>query len=215
MTTLVAYSESDDGHITSIDTVYNTAWTGASPATFNAVNSAFISVGHQYIGADYSLFQGFISFDTSSIGTDQIDSIQLEIDVNSAPAFFGDIATIYSYTWTSPLTTSDWVDFSTASPTRVATSTYLALTPGYVTFTNASFANFKAAINKTGTTYLLMASNNIETGIAAPNGPTWAESWNHDQGDGGAVGLGPRLTITHSVPATPDPFPGLFLGTNF
>lgn len=199
MTTTVVYSDAADGQIESSNAVYATARTGGTLSAAAAAGN----FGHgqsEFFG--YRCYEGFLSFDTSGIAdTDTVSAVELAL-YGQAAGTRNFISRARTSDWGASLTTADWVSGASLSgltlqatyDTSVAWST-----SDYNAYT--SEAGFPAAVNKTGTTYLLLSSSRHE-GANTPGAGVF-ETVNCYSADDSGTTRDPKLTVTHAGAGNP------------
>ena len=197
-TTTTVYAGTNDGYITSANATYATARSGGTLSVTNAEVDLWID---QYNGSPYELYCSYLAFDTSGVGTDVISAVRMYgYPENTYGPVFGSPGAleVYQYTWTSPLTTADWVPGATvAGWTKIASIAAGSFTAGaYRQFTSES--GFPAAINKTGTTYLYLCTADFRTGSAPATEDGYGLCSADDSGGIYAV----KLEIDHAPAAT-------------
>ena len=150
-----------DGHVnTSFESVYANARQNTGSGTTVNDLGVTITVGQQLSGF-YSCYEAFLAFDTSSIPDgDVITNVVLSIYGSADGSTTDFTVNAKFHTFTNPLTTSSFVKGSDmASDTLFATlSSSGYSTAGYNAFT--STGGSLSGINKTGTTYVALYSNN-------------------------------------------------------
>lgn len=182
MSTTVVYGDTVEGGIGSADAVYANARAGAG-----LFGSASLLMG-QY-GA-YNIYEAFLRFDTSFLGTDTITSAVLSLYVNNNSSVTDFIAEARLHPWGATLETADWVAGASLSGlTLLATLDTSAVTgAAYNDFTDVALP---ANINKTGFTNIMLSSSNHRLG----NAPTADEYLGVDTKANGGTTTGPKLTI--------------------
>lgn len=177
MATVTIYSTSSDGYIISEDNaapgLYADAREGTGTTTFTAYSSSGIYVGQGYATGSYgaviyTCYEGFISFDTSSIvSTHLITATTLSLYAITDYSSTDFITEARIHDWGGSLTTADYVAGSSLSgKTKVATRDSNGLTgSAYNSFT--SEAGFTSNLNTSGTTYILLCSKE-QTDNSAP-----------------------------------------------
>ena len=203
VTTATFYASTADGYLSSRDDDYSLAraGTGASLASSPTASEGY--VGQAADGAPGFLYQcteGFLSFDTSSIPDDAaILSVTLSLygDTDSSTTDF--TINARAHDWGAGITTADWVaGASLSAKTLLATfATSGWSVAGYNDFT--SEAAFLTAINKTGTTYIILSSSRHE-GNNTPSGDEYVQ-WETANNTG--TSKDPKLTVVYSEAAGP------------
>ena len=167
MATLIVYDTTPTGarEVRSNSTVYATARAGASLITETA----------DWIGQDFGTplhycFECYYQFDTSALGADAtVSAVSLELDGLTDNSTTDSTFEARAYDWGGTVTTADWVaGDSLAALTLLATWATSGFSAGYNAFT--SDAAFPAAINRTGFTRFLIASDRLRL-ATTPTGP--------------------------------------------
>lgn len=193
MTTTTVFAATSDGRVRSTDGDYATAAAGADLHLETSGDNA--SIGQATV---FEIYQAFFGFDTSGIADgDTVSQVDLSLygaGDNSNDDF---VLTALNYNWSGGgLTIADF-----RNPTQLGALTSLATfnTSGfddsdYNTFTSAG-AVFNSHINKTGTTYLMVVS---DQNIAASE-PTDDEFVDVSLADEIGTTQDPKLVITHAT----------------
>lgn len=196
MSTLVVYADAD-GELGATDVAYATALGGAGGYS----NTTFVYMEVGQITGFYVL-EAFLSFITSAIGTDTISAVELALygHTDNSTTDFGIEAAALDW---SPggLTTADWQDGTELdSLTVLATfGTSGFSIAGYNAFTNSGDGSaFNSAVNRTGTTYLVVFSDESRTN-SQPTNDEWVKVWSSDEA---GTTKDPRLTVTHAASAS-------------
>lgn len=194
-TVTTVYSSTADGDILSTSTTYSTARSGTGYSVDTAGSSA--QIGQLLDGADYYCYEAFFDFDTSSIpDTDNVSAVALALDGNFDNSTTDFTMQARTKDWGASLTSADWVAGASLGGLTLlatfATSGFSAF--GYNTFTENG-TNFQSAINKTGTTRIVVASDRLESNTA----PTNAERVSVATADSTGTTQDPKLTITHAA----------------
>lgn len=197
-TTTTVFSATGDGIILSSNNTYATAQSGSN-LTASADDGLF--VGQYKSGAPYTIYQGFQRFDTSSIPDGDIVSAAVlslyGAEADASATDFNVEVRLFDFS-SGGLTTADWRTLAQYNALTLlatfATSGYN--TSGYNAFTESGGA-FANAINKTGTTYLIMASSRFSSSNA-PTGDEYVGFF--DPSEAGTT-TDPKLVITHAAPA--------------
>lgn len=194
------------GQVRSQSSVYATARDGGGNMYY-ATNGSELALGASLSGVTYSIYEVFLGFDTSGIPDDAtILSVELSLWVSeeySAQAFE---LRAYEYDYGAVFTSADFrTADQLAALTQVASKASTAFAAGdYATF--ASDDAFKAAINRTGATKLVIATDRMEAG-SAPNGYNelvivYSHLWTGTDKD-------PKLVVTYGDAAAPSYLPGV------
>lgn len=193
MTTTTIYGSTADGNIQSSSATYSTARSGGGTLVAAAAGTA--DVGQNVAAAVYYLYEGFIQFDTSSIpDNDTITAVELSLYVYQDSSTTDFTVNARLYDWGAALTSADWVAGASASGNTLAATlaTSGATDDAYNAFTSEDA--FKANINKTGTTYLVLTSSRFENGDV----PTGDERLLFRSGSYTGTTYDPKLVVTHS-----------------
>lgn len=173
MTTATFYAGTADGYLSSRDDDYSLARAGTG-----ALLSFNTTATEGYVGqaADgnpgflYQCTEGFLSFDTSSLPDDAVIlSVTLSLygDTDSSTTDF--TINARAHDWGAEITGADWVA-GASLPAKTLLATFATSgwsVAGYNDFT--SEAAFLTAINKNGTTYIILSSSRHE-GNNTPSG---------------------------------------------
>lgn len=178
---LTVWSSTADGYVYGEDASYAIART---TVLADSNSSAVFIVGQT---TNFGCYEGFISFDTSSIGsgaTVTLATLSVYVDVlGSGGGYFTYQARIKN--WGATLTNADWVsgaaDFS--AYTLVASLDSSAMTAGaYRALTSESA--FLTNVAKTGTTYIMATSSDHLAGNE-PTGTEYVRAYSADDATGG------------------------------
>lgn len=211
-TTLTAHASStgdtNDGHIYSKDATYANARAGTGATLTAATNATGQYQGQALSFGNYEVYELFFSFDTSSIGTDNVDDATLSVYMPAGGDYsqtnFVVQARLLSGWSSSGLTTADYVPGADQSgDTLLATkNTTGGLTAGYIALTSESA--FVSNVNKTGNTELYLGSDRTAAGTT----PTQLEYVYWYMADRTGTAEDPKLVVNHSVSAVSaiDPF---------
>lgn len=186
---------SSDGYIESQNNTYSTMLAG-STFTVNTAGAS-IRAGQTFLTPTYYGFQCFMAFDTSVVGSNDISAVELSLYGDSDDSTTNFTMAIGAYDWSSGgLTSADWrTTAQLAAITDLATFSSSIFGFSYNIFTNASGGTpFIAAINKTGTTYLMGYSVGLKAGTPAPTNNEYMLFVSTEQGGVQR----PRLIITHA-----------------
>jgi hypothetical protein len=192
-TTVVTATGSVSGNLVSWGPTYLTV--ARQDTATSAATNATPLVGQFHDGTDYNIYQGFLLWDTSAIGSDTVHSVTLAVQGN----FGGDQSVIdfvidaFVRDWGGTLTTADWCDSDTDLPsmTKVASLSTVGFSTAAAydnTFTSEVAA--LASINGSGNTMWMLASHEhvIES-------PSIANEYVTIRGSSS----GARLTIVHGT----------------
>lgn len=187
----------NDGRVQSSDASYATALAGAALGV-NATGY-YGACGCEYSGGTYTIRQMFFDLDTAVIPDgDAVQGAGFVLRPYAAVTQPGVVLELYAFNWGGTLTTASW-----RTPTQLAAMTLLASydidSMGWDTGTDARFtstADFAGAINKTGHTYLMVASkgNRLSTTPTALS----SASMNFAENAGA---ISPRLYVSHYTPS--------------
>lgn len=199
MTTLT-FTAANDGRVQNGSTTYATAAAGGgSFGTSPNTTETDGFVGQSFSTPNYLIHQLFYEFDTSSIpDTATIASVVFSVKGTSggdnSATDFNVLA--LGYDWSSGgLTTADW-----RTPTQLTALTTLAtfntagFSTNYMDFTSAGAA-FNSYVNKTGSTFLMLASDRNAAGTT----PTGLENIQVVMADTTGTASDPKLTVTYLV----------------
>ena len=204
MTTTVIFPNSTDGYIQSLDTVYATARAGSGLVADTAGTTISV-LGQRLSGGNYTIQEAFQAYDTSVIGdTDTVSAVVLDLWVSSDQSVTDFTLQVRTYDWGAGLTTADWTAgadlgaltlLGTLASAGVSAAAYNAVTE--------NGTNFQSWVNKTGTSYLMMHSQNQLDNVA----PTGNEYLQVRQPEQAGTTNDPKITITHSPPPAAPPPP--------
>jgi hypothetical protein len=196
MTVATFYSVSADGVIEADHTTdYSLARGGNGAVVADSVTHK--PIGQSYYGA-YYVDEGFLRFDTSSIGSNStISSAVLDLygyDDDSGTNF---TLLCASYAWTSPLAIGDFRNTSALAALSPVAQFVIGgggfSTSGYNSLSDTG-AGLASVVNKTGNTNLILWSDRLESATTPTGGETVA-IWFGDEGGS----LRPKLTVTYST----------------
>lgn len=195
MSTLTVYGDTADDTAWSSNAAYSTARSGSSLALIGPTTTDF------YVGQNtgYQCYEGFISFDTSSIpDSATITAVELSLYVANDVSSTDFTIRARAYDWGASVDTGDWIaGASLPGNTLLAELSTSGLSvAAYSVFT--SEAGFLAAISKTGTTRIALSSSRHEAG----NTPTTFEYVRIHSGDQTGAERRPRLTVTYTTGVT-------------
>ena len=166
MSTLTVYSDLVDGYIGSDSAVYLTARAGGG--NLGVSTGADSIVQGQSLG--YNCFEGFISFDTSSIGAGTVTAATLSLYAKSDYSVVDFTVYARARDWGASLTTADWVagaDLS-ALPLLASVTTAGLSVAAYTALSSESA--FVSNINTSGSTRIILTSARHEAGNCAGAG---------------------------------------------
>ena len=202
-TVTTVYGVTADDGVQSNDATYSTARTGSSLDTSNNINGENVAIEVQHAAnSGYTITEAFIGFDTSSLpDSDTVSASVLSLKEEPGyGSFFTEADTLEArvYDWSTSVTTADWRSGTQFDAlTRVATlASGSWSTSGYNDLTEDG-TNFQSAINKTGTTRLVLCT----TKFAAGTTPTGYSYWGIYSADNTGTTDDPKLTVTHAAAA--------------
>ncbi len=199
MTTYTFYADVWDGYINSSNATYATARSGAG--TLSVPFTFTVYVGQQLSGGVYYCFEGFISFNTSSIGAAApVSSATLTCYFQNSSADASFTLNARAHNWGAGLTTGDYIAGASLSADQLLAS--IAVTSGSPpTGSQAltSDAAFPAGINTSGTTYLVLSSS-LHQANTAPTGNEYIGFASDENGTSKA----PKLTVIAALPISGD-----------
>lgn len=167
MTTYTIYADTADGYIESYHSAYATARSGGTRTIYAA--ATYLSIGQEgYEGGDgIYCYEAFLSFDTTGISGVASAALSLNMGDDASNTDFIIEARVRD--WGSTLGTDDWVaGASLGGLTLAATLNTSGIgAPGEKTFTDVALA---ANINSSGSTRLLLASDQLRLGILPASG---------------------------------------------
>lgn len=187
--TITGTTGSVNSNIQSSSATYATALAGSS-LTLGGSTSV-TSTGQRLLGGVYYVTQGFVKFDTSSIPDGAtITAAVLKLTVDSIVITSGSVtAEARLFNWGADVTTADW-QASWAANALAASLSVTGASSGQLSFT--SEASFLSAIDKTGTTFLILGISEFGSAPSANQLVSW---------EGPAiVGSEPTLVITTAGP---------------
>lgn len=185
MTTFTIYASANDHYITSTDATYSNARSGAGSKTDDSSGTSLF-VGQLYPGGSYSVYQAFLSFDTSSVPAISPDSIELALYLGAA-----------SLTSTKQFNASER-SWSGGAGDFVAGASLSGLSGfGSRNFTNGEAAGYKAFpgpsdVARTSAYKLIVYANDQQTNTV----PTSADRLIFSSADTSGTTQDPKLTIT-------------------
>jgi hypothetical protein len=193
-TVTTVYADTADGYITSLDTVYSTARSGGVSVSVNTGGN--IQVGQANSSGAFVVYQGALSFDTSTLGTDSVTSAALDMylsfDFSTASDF---ILEARAHTWLPTLAAADYV----AGASLAGLTLYASLDSNGIGSTGA-YKSFSveaalAAACETGSVEMLLSSSRTRAGNAP--GTNTTEYLIFSSADASGTTQDPKLTITH------------------
>lgn len=197
MTVTTVYSGTADGIVNSSDAAYATARGGTG--TLGASTAAADALFGQALDGDYYVEELFIGFDTSAIAdTDTISAAVLSLFGGGSAPGTNFTAEARVYDWGGTVTTAD---FRTGTQYNALTIAATFATAGWSTSAYNDFTesgtNLQAAVNKTGTTYLVCSSDKLASNTA----PTGFDDVQCSTADTAGTTNDPKLVVTHVAAA--------------
>jgi len=209
MSTLVVYADTADGHIGSYDGwnddldgwdgTYAEARAGTGDGTaVNVDGTSALTVG-QYISqgdfVEWRVFESFVSFDTSSVGSGSTVSaavLMVRATIDASDTDFTIEARLRD--WGTTVEAADWV--AGASLSGLTLLSHYATAGGWISTTGYDFVDdaFAANIVKTSTTRLILASANTASNTA-PGGIEFLAGYAADYA---GTTYDPKLTVTYT-----------------
>ncbi len=212
------FSETSDGLIQSRHATWDTARDGTGFTTLTATASSAVAIDRNFDGADYRPVESFYQFDTSALpDADTVSVVTFTLTSEGSKGVDDDGEDLEARTldWGATLTSADWQDLNPESnwtslplQAKIARTAWVGSDGTDNNFT--SEAGFPAAVNKTGTTFLVV-SNSLSANAV---GPTNGDALNIGAyySDEAGTANDPLLTVTHAAApptatptATPDP----------
>ena len=160
MSTTVVYASGESGWISSENGTYLTAARGAGTTTAGATAAT------GYVGQlpGFAVYQTFLTWDTSAVGTDTVSIVDFEVDGTTNASVFDFVLETYAYDWGATLTSADYRDSDSGIPALGSiiasydTAGGWAITAGY-NQTMGALTAFAAAINGAGDTRVVVISD--------------------------------------------------------
>lgn len=178
MTVYTIYSGTNDGHISSgPSTTYSVVRAGTNLSA--TTSGTALVTGQNFAGrTNYIAFEGFVSFDTSSVsGTITSASLTLTPSSVYGPSYYI-LAKIYD--WGTTVTTADWVaGASLSSYTDYGSVNITSTSTSARTFSDVN-GGFGPQINTSGETRILLVSQDQQTG-SAPTGVEYVQWYSAEQ----------------------------------
>lgn len=204
-TVTTVYSGTGDGGIESRNATFSTAISGSNLVANTGGTALWCGTT---IGGDYWVQQLFFGFDTSAIAdTDTVSDAVFSLWANTGNSSREMVFRGWTFDWSSGgLTTADWrTDTQLQALTELFSyaKTSAIGTTAYTDFTNTG-TNLASAINKTGSTYILLSDDLNETPtapLASSNDVEWRLA------DYSGTTSDPKLTITHAAGGGSTPIP--------
>ncbi|MGR6923080.1 hypothetical protein ACU635_53250 [[Actinomadura] parvosata] len=195
-TVTTVFSSTADGSIESADgSAYSTARAGTG-TLFVDTNPNNIDVGQTH--PVYLVYEGFISFDTSSIpDAATVSAVALALWLTADQSNIDFTLEARTYDWGSSLTAGDWVPGANLGSLTLLASlatSGIGATGAYKTF--ASEVAFLAAPNiKTGIVHVMLSSSRTRLNTAPSSN---IEKCTFSAADTTGTTQDPKLTITHA-----------------
>lgn len=204
MATLTVYSSLDDGEVRSNSNVYATMQAGTGTLVLNSSGTTVMAIGQEVFAGQYYGYQGFLDFDTSTLGASaSVSSAVLDLYATSR-AVAGSSAfdvEVRIYDWGTTLATGDWVAASTlGNQTLVCkkAETSMSTQNQYYSFDDIAFA---ANVNKTAETRVVVNSSRLRIG----NVPTSTEYQRFSTANASGTTQDPKLVVTYTTYTPQDP----------
>ena len=210
-TVTTVYAGTADDGIVSRASTYSNARAGTSTTTFavqsgaswNNDNTVIEVLQQRNSSSDFIVCEGFIAFDTSSLpDTDTVSAAALGLVENAGyGSGFGvsDTLEARTYDWGASVTTADFRAGATYNGLTLLASLASGSwsTTGYNTLTENG-TNFQSAINKTGTTYIVLGTQKLAAGTAPPSDGDQSY-WGIMSADNTGTTNDPKLVVTHAA----------------
>lgn len=196
MSTLTVFGDTADGYVQSFGAVYSTVRSGDS-LLLDPGGADQMAFGQRIDGGTYAVEEGFIAFDTSSLGASAIISaVALSLYGVSDQSTTNFTAEARVDDWGATCTTGDFVAGGSLSTlTRVATFASAGFAVGAYNAFSEDGTNFQSNVNKTGTTRLVLCSANTVANIT----PTTREYLQCNSANAAGTTNDPKLVITYTV----------------
>lgn len=196
MTITTVYS-TNDGYLRGRSTTYSLARAGTD---IQDGGTDFVFVGQRINAGEYQVYENFFNFDTSSLpDTDSVTDVDFMVYGSADQSTVDFIAEAREYDYgsgTPAVADGDFIPGANlGSYTLLATWDSTTYTSGYNTFTENGSA-FRSAINKTGNTRLMIASDRLRNNITST---TVERALFVSSIGGGGTSTDPKLVITHSA----------------
>lgn len=198
-TVTTVYASAADGYVTSVGATYSNARqsSGGSIDFFSDDTDLFLGVNNVFGGGEYMISEAFISFDTSSLpDSDSVSAAVLTLWLDTPDIDTAWTLQARTYDWGASVTTADWRGGAAFSAlTLLATISAGSISPDAANDLTENGTNLQSAINKTGTTYMVLGNSNY----AANSAPTGNEYVSIYSADNTGTTNDPKLVITHSA----------------
>jgi len=201
-----------DGSVGNSGTVYATVHDAGTGATATPTNTA-VSAEHDKQGTDFIIERIITLFDTSSLGTDTIDSAVYSLEGNAKNDTLSDSARVVTSNpaSNSDIVTSDY-DFNDFGTTALAPDKTVA------SWSTSAFNDYtlnatgEATIDKGGITKIgLRMVLDVNDTSPSPAGSSFVGAFMADQGGSGTT-QDPKLVVEHTAVSAE---PAIFFGNNF
>lgn len=194
MTTLTAYSGTGDGYITSASATYSAARSGTGTAA-NTTGTELIVANH-LSGGTYTCAEGFIAFDTSSIDDSAtVSAATLTVTLKTDLSTTDFTLEARTHSW-GTLTTADWVaGADLGSLTLLASRSSSTMTVVNTAYALTSEAAFIDAINKTGSTEIILNNSRHRNGDV----PTGLETQFYYSANESGTSRDPTLVVEYGA----------------
>lgn len=188
---------SGDGEVVGASSVYSTA---RSTSTGSDDTATTASVGQRLVSTTYSVFRGFLVFDTSAIPDNAvISSATLLVTADTDLSVGADFnVQVYRYAWADTLASNREANYDGAyGGAATLEGTLRDTSAGWSSGTQYSLAVDPAGISKTGTTrYALCSSRDV-----AGTTPTGIELVTWRTANHATPGDRPQLEVVYTVPS--------------
>lgn len=205
MPTVAILANANDQYVKSSSATYTTARTG-SGLTVGADTTTNLLAGQNFASSTYSCYETFMQFDTSLIAAGStVSSATLRIVANtSGSGLTNDQFYVLYRSWTSPLTTDQWVPG--ANLNLLSTVAYRLGT--FVANTTYNLTAATGSVTLGGVTGWMATSGSLMSGTAAT---ALTQVYNYLSGNNASTSA-PQLTITYTAPASATTKPIVLLG---
>lgn len=195
MSTLTVYGDTADWWVKAVDPTYATARGGTTMYDGDAARLVF----GQYLSGSYVVAQAGVAFDTSALTAAAVPSAVALSLYGSLGITVNFVIEARLYDWGAAFTTADFVAGANLTNYTLA-ATYNTASPawsaaGYNTFTENG-TSFQTGLNQTGTTRLLLNSQDQRTNTA----PTSFAYTQCADADTAGTTNDPKLVITYTLP---------------
>lgn len=198
MTVTTIFAQASDGSIDSESGTYSIARAGTGTIAVLGLGDQ-LYIGQRFPASVYHVYESFLSFDTSVIPDDDtVTAVSLQLFLAFDASTVDFTMEVRTHDFGTTLETADWVAGASLSAlTNLANlaSSGIGAAEAYKSFTSVGAA-FNSAINKTGTTRMIIASSRT----AGNNAPTGNEYCGFYAEGAAGTTKDPKLVITHSPP---------------